>query len=252
MWHFHSEMLQSLPIGVCLIRVNDKQIVYLNPQFETSFGYEADELLDQHISVVNISALDGPLITASSVMAELERAGIWTGEVLNIKKNGTAFWCHAIIFTFTHPLLGKTWVLALIDNAEHKGAENTLHFSWQRLSLATHTAGIGIWEWDIVLDKLIWDEQMFALYGISQDDFSGKYKTWRASIHPEDLQQVEKRIQMALRGKKDFNIEFRVCRPDGTIRCIHAIATILYDVSGQPMRMIGTNWDITSLRIRRK
>ena len=248
MWHFHSEMLQSLPIGVCLIRVSDKQIVYLNPQFETSFGYEADELLDQHISVVNISALDGPLITASSVMAELERAGIWTGEVLNIKKNGTAFWCHAIIFTFTHPLLGKTWVLALIDNAEHKGAENTLHFSWQRLSLATHTAGIGIWEWDIVLDKLIWDEQMFALYGISQDDFPGKYKTWRASIHPEDLQQVEKRIQMALRGKKDFNIEFRVCRPDGTIRCIHAIATILYDVSGQPMRMIGTNWDITSLR----
>ena len=63
MWHFHSNILQSLPIGVCLIRANDEQIVYTNPHFECKFGYGSGELLGQHISVVNVSTSEGSVVT---------------------------------------------------------------------------------------------------------------------------------------------------------------------------------------------
>ncbi|WP_297324026.1 EAL domain-containing protein [Nitrosomonas sp.] len=248
MLRFHSNILQGLPIGVCLIRANDEQIVYANPQFETRFGCGVDELLGQHINSINISTLAGPLVITDSIATEIERAGIWTGETYSLKKDGTIFWCYVTISTFDHPLFGKTWVLALINITAHKRIEDMLCLTSQRLSLATRTTGIGIWEWDVVQNKLIWDHQMFVLYGVSQDNFRGEYEHWCMCIHPEDLQQTEKEIQIALCEKRDFNTEFRICRPDGTICYIHAIATVLYDAAGQPIRMIGTNRDITSLR----
>ena len=248
MWHFHGNILQSLPIGICLIRVSDEKIVYTNPQFECNFGRRSDELLGQPMSVINVFTSEGPLVIANLIMAELERVGVWMGEVHSVKKDGTTFWCYATISAFNHPLYGATWALALINITAHKQIEGMLQLTSQRLSLATRTAGIGIWEWDIVQDKLIWDDQMFVLYGVSQDSFEGDYKTWRTSIHPEDLQQVEKEIQMALRGEKDLNTGFRVCRPDTAIRYIYAIATVLFDACGQPLCMTGTSWDMTSLR----
>ena len=50
---------------------------------------------------------------------------------------------------------------------------------------------------------------------------------------------------MALRGEKEFDTEFRVVWPDGTIHNIRALAIVQRNASGQPLRMIGTNWDIT-------
>lgn len=47
-----------------------------------------------------------------------------------------------------------------------------------RLKLATKSAQIGVWEWDIVRDKIIWDTQMYVLYGVQKKDFSGAYDAW--------------------------------------------------------------------------
>lgn len=47
-----------------------------------------------------------------------------------------------------------------------------------RLKLATKSAKIGVWEWDVVKNKIIWDTQMYALYGVQRADFSGAYDAW--------------------------------------------------------------------------
>ena len=132
------------------------------------------------------------------------------------------------------------------DITERKRTEAALLHASERLSLALHAGGIGIWELDLVNNNLIWDEQMFHLYGIAPDQFGGTYEAWRAGVHPEDLQQGEAELQMALRGEKEFDTEFRVVWPDGTIRNIHSRASVHRDASGQPTNMIGTNYDITN------
>ena len=87
---------------------------------------------------------------------------------------------------------------------------------------------------------------MFSLYGITQKQFASVHKARKAVLHPEDRQRVDDEIQLALRGKKDFDTEFRVVWRDGTIHNIRARALVQRDASGKPLRMIGTNWDITA------
>jgi len=89
---------------------------------------------------------------------------------------------------------------------------------------------------------------MFALYGITRDQFSGAYEAWQAGLHPEDRQRGDEETGMALRGEKEFNTEFRVVWPDGNIRHIRAQATVMRDATGQPARILGTNWDITTAK----
>lgn len=130
----------------------------------------------------------------------------------------------------------------------HEQKEQMNQFA-ERLSLATRAGGVGIWDWDVAQDVLTWDEQMYVLYGITRDYFGGAYAAWRAGVHPDDQSQADAEIQMALRGEKDFNTEFRISWPDGTIRSICALGSVRRDASGQPVRMIGTNWDITERKV---
>ena len=134
------------------------------------------------------------------------------------------------------------------DITERKQAEKKIALVLDRLSLATKAGGVGIWDFDIPNNKLAWDDQMFALYGISKESFGGAYAAWTAGVHPEDAQRGDQEIQMAIRGEKDFDTEFRVVRPDGTIRYIRALAIVQRSHSGEPLRMTGTNWDITERR----
>jgi PAS domain S-box-containing protein len=115
----------------------------------------------------------------------------------------------------------------------------------ERLSLATQAGYVGIWDYDVVNNVMTWDEQMYALYGITRDQFGGAYEAWKAGLHPDDVVRGDAEIEMALRGEKEFDTEFRVLWPNGTVRSIKALAKVIRDTAGQPVRMVGTNWDIT-------
>jgi len=114
-----------------------------------------------------------------------------------------------------------------------------------RLALATSAGGVGLWEFDLTGNILFWDDEMLALYGITRKDFVGTYQTWQASIFPDDLTGFDAEIQMAIRGEKKLNTEFRILWPDGSIHHIRALATLQSDDSGKILYLLGTNWDIT-------
>jgi len=132
------------------------------------------------------------------------------------------------------------------DITKLKKTEELIKINETRLSLAIKAGGVGIWDWDIVSNTLTWDEQMFALYGIKKDEFSSAYDSWMNGVYEADKQRGDEEIQLAIKGEKDFNTEFRVQWSDGTIRHIRALATVLRDDEGNALRMIGTNWDITA------
>ncbi len=116
----------------------------------------------------------------------------------------------------------------------------------ERLALATRASGVGIWDYDLIHNQLTWDAAMFDLYGITPEQFSGNYEAWRQSILPEDQARCDLEVEAALTGEKELDSEFRVQWPDAQIRCIRAMAIVQRDHQGKPIRMIGTNWDITS------
>ena len=132
------------------------------------------------------------------------------------------------------------------DITERNSAEEELKQVSTRLTLATRSGGVVVWDYDLVNNILLWDEQMYSLYGIRKVDFSCVYEAWLAGLHPDDVERIDAEIQMAIRGEKEFDTEFRVVWPDGSIHTIRALATVQKDNFGKPVRIIGTNWDITA------
>jgi len=132
------------------------------------------------------------------------------------------------------------------DITARKQAEEALRLAGDRLALAARAGGVGVWDYDTVNDTLTWDEQMFALYGITREQFGGAYEAWQAGLHPEDRERGDAEIQAALRGEKELDTGFRVLWPDGTIHDIRALALVQRDASGRATHMIGTNWDISA------
>ena len=137
------------------------------------------------------------------------------------------------------------FISVITDITARRQAEDALHEMIQRLNLAKSAGKIGIWDLDLIHNHLIWDERMFAMYGISPDTFGAAYEAWQNGVHPDDLATVHAEVQAAIRNHQEFHTEFRILRPDGEIRSIEARATVIYTSGGQPLRMIGVNTDIT-------
>ena len=126
-----------------------------------------------------------------------------------------------------------------------QSSQLTLQESEDRLSLAVHAAGIGIWDWNLQTKQMVWDESMFELYHIKREDFSNAVDAWEKSLHPDDRQRAEHEIEEALNNIKPFNSEFRIVWPNGNVRHIKAVAKVFFSDDGKALRMLGTNIDIS-------
>jgi PAS domain S-box-containing protein len=142
---------------------------------------------------------------------------------------------------------GLTYATAR-DITERKLAEDAIREKEERLALATVNNGVGIWDWNLVTQEMIWDDSMYALYHIRREDFSGTEEAWRASLHPDDLARGDQEVADAISGKKPFETEFRVLWPNGEIRHIKAVAKVFRDEQGTPLRMLGINMDVSERR----
>jgi len=129
---------------------------------------------------------------------------------------------------------------------ERKQAEILLKQTADRLVLAASAGGAGIWDLDYVNNVLHWDEQMYRLYATTKDEFSISPEACRALVHPEDRSHMEEEMYAAARGEKEFDCQFRIVWPDGSIRHIRANALVRWDAKGNPLQIVGTNRDITS------
>ncbi|MBD0266939.1 MAG: PAS domain-containing protein [Cyanobacteria bacterium Co-bin8] len=124
------------------------------------------------------------------------------------------------------------------DITERKRAE-------ERLDLAQSVARIGSFEWDIQSQISLWSPEIEALYGLEKGTFGGTYEDWAGMVHAEDLPRVEAEIGQALQAGELFT-DWRVLWPDGSIHWLQGRAKVLFDSTGQPLRMVGINVDISA------
>ena len=116
-----------------------------------------------------------------------------------------------------------------------------------RLQLAIDAAGLGIWDWDVEQDRLVWDDSMYRLYGVNKDEFGGAFDAWSQCLVPEDWERATGDVQAALRGDREYRSDFRVRRADGAIRTIRGMAQTIRRADGRPVRMVGINRDVTDM-----
>lgn len=136
----------------------------------------------------------------------------------------------------------------LTDITETKRINNEIKTLAARLELAVRAGGIGVWEYDAVDNTLVWDDQMYQLYGISRKYFDSFYKNWQDGVHPADINRLQNELNMALKGEKELNTEYRVCWLNGEVHNIRVLAAVERNADGKAVRMTGTIWDITSYK----
>jgi PAS domain S-box-containing protein len=132
------------------------------------------------------------------------------------------------------------------DITELRAAEQEFRNAHERLELATRAAEMGIWDWNIETNQLVWDDRMYVLYGVRREDFDGAYEAWLNGVHPDDRTASDAASEQARRGEREYDTEFRIIRPDGEIRWIRAHGRVIRNQEGKPVRMIGVNYDITA------
>lgn len=221
----------------------------VNKKMAKLFGLSVEEMLGKTELDINPNKKEAEkfLKDDREVMKSL-KAKVIPEEFYYDKYNEQEHWFH----TTKVPLIPSNGELSQVlvvatDITRQKQTEETIRQIKDRLQLATQTANIGIWDLNIATNKLIWDEAMYSLYGITRDTFSGVYEAWEAGLHPDDRDRAENELQMALRGEKKFDTVFRVLWPDNSVHYLKAFGLVQRNDKGEPIRMLGTNWDISLL-----
>jgi PAS domain S-box-containing protein len=120
------EIMKNLAEGVYLVRLEDGIIVYANPKCENMFGYHSGEMIGKDVSIVNAPGEKTPEEIKNEIMDIVKKTGEWHGEVKNIKKDGTHFYCYANVSLFDHPDYGKVAISIHINITKRKEIEKTL------------------------------------------------------------------------------------------------------------------------------
>ncbi|PPS43934.1 PAS domain-containing protein [Chroococcidiopsis sp. TS-821] len=133
------------------------------------------------------------------------------------------------------------------DVTERRQAEESLANSQDWLQLSQQAGQIGAFVWDMITGDIVWTQQLEILYGLTPGSFSGNYESWRQQVHPEDIVRIEQSLQEKIQTRsEEWQDDFRIFHAQtGEIRWIAAKSRFFYDDSGQAIRMIGVNLDIS-------
>ncbi|MGH7900426.1 MAG: PAS domain S-box protein, partial [Thermodesulfobacteriota bacterium] len=212
-----SVIVGNMAEGIGLARTSDNIIVYVNPTFEKMFGYNPDELIGKSaliLSPFGDNAREQPEII--KINECVNQNGIWSGELLNIKKDGTSFWSLASVSTFDHPQHGKLWVGIHTDITERKQAEEQLKTSHEQLrNLAAHLQSVREEE-RTTISREIHDELAQVLTGLKMSlswvdkklSDAGDNEVSRSQML-EEIEAMSKLVDNAVQTVQEISAELR-------------------------------------------
>jgi diguanylate cyclase (GGDEF)-like protein/PAS domain S-box-containing protein len=133
------------------------------------------------------------------------------------------------------------------DISYEKRVQEALVISEERWQFALEGSGNGVWDWDMVTDRLYFSDQYLRILGYEPGDLAPVYQTFQQLIHPDDIQGVQETHERHVARKEELVIlEFRMrCRNDSWKWVMTRGKIMRWDESGKPMRMVGTLTDIT-------
>jgi PAS domain S-box-containing protein len=138
------------------------------------------------------------------------------------------------------------YVGAVTDVTAAKRSEETLRRSEGYLAEAQRLSHTGSWVWRVPgRDPLHLSEEWYRIYGFDPADGMPGWEKRLQGVHPEDRARWQGTIERAIREKSDYEAEFRILLPDGTLKWIHSVGHPVVNASGDLLQFVGTVIDIT-------
>ena len=140
---------------------------------------------------------------------------------------------------------GDLSLVILHDVTSRRINEEGLRRSREQLAEAQHIAGLGSFERDIASNTAVWSDETFRLFGLVPGSIAPAFHDIMSYVHPDDRESLEDALQAAMSEGRAFSAEFRVVRPDKSVRHVHSRGEVRHDPTGTPLSMVGTVLDIT-------
>lgn len=234
-------------LGSWSLEIDSGKVTW-SPELYRIVGRDAAEEAPNYHSQSEMFTPDSWKSLTEAVQAALQEGKPYELELEILRPDGRPCWAVAR----GAPVQGEGGSAArlvgtLQDVTDMKVISLELERLGERARLATSSAGIGIWDWNVSDDRLSWDDTMLQLYGLTREEFSGSAQDWSNSLHPDDQEEANLLLGCALRGEAVFETSFRILR-QGQVRHLSAAAVVHFDSLGKACRAVGVNWDITDKR----
>lgn len=122
----------------------------------------------------------------------------------------------------------------------------------ESLRFALEATRTGVWDWNVVTNKLVWSHQLQRLFGLEPGTFRNTYEHYVELLHPEDRDYVLGTVTTAMANREPYEVEHRVRHPDGTVRWMLGQGRAFYDEEGNLLRVSGVSSDVTDRVMARK
>jgi len=241
-------LVESLPVGIFYHDFKGT-FLYGNKKSEEIIGYTRDELIGKNFFKLDILNLHDKAKAAKLIA--LNKLGKSTGPdqfKLKTKKGPEKVVnVHSSIITINN----KNVVLGVVEDlTEKKLFENALQISRERYDLATQVAKFGVWDWEIDTNKFYLDPNIKSILGYSDEEIPNDLNIWANYIHPDDREEVMNAGNTLIEGDgNEYFAEHKMLHKDGSIRWIMARGQLIRDEKNKPLRMLGTDTDITERKL---
>gem|GEM_PF-2977831 len=133
------------------------------------------------------------------------------------------------------------------ENELNQIIEN-LRKSEKNLAKSQEIAQLGNWVWHVKSNQLEWSDEIFRIFGFSPQEFKPSYEIFSSMIHPDDREKVHKATEKALTEHSKYQVDHRIILKDGSYKAVHEQGEVELDLNGQPIKIIGTVLDVTSIK----
>ncbi|MGB4346335.1 MAG: PAS domain S-box protein [Burkholderiaceae bacterium] len=229
---------------------SDGNIIFANALFSKLTGYSNAELMGKNHRILKSDVQ--PAGFWEDMWRIVSNGGVWRGVVCNRSKNGSLYWVDAVVVPiFNEHGIGK-YVSIRIDISAAREAQEALQQERQNLSNIIMGTGAGTWELDVQSGLIDCNERWVEMIGYTLPELMPMSTDSLAGIcHPDDLVMSNQMIEDYFAGLTDaLDTQLRMRHKDGHWVWVHTLAKIsARDANGHPLRLSGTNIDITTQKL---
>ncbi|WP_445241644.1 PAS domain S-box protein [Microcoleus vaginatus] len=221
------------------------QVDYVSDRVFALTGVTAAEMtrdLNTFISRIHPEDLESYI---ASVSEAVENLSPWHYEGRLVKPDGEIRWWQGDSMPTRSENGEIVFCGVQLDITDRKVAETAIRNSQRQLKEAQRLAHVGNWEVDAIMGTVTWSEELFRIFGLEPAASAPNLAEQVALIHPEDLELWQTQVERGLAAGIPFDLDLRLCRPDGTLRHLNAVGRAETDASGKVLKLFGTALDIT-------
>ncbi len=226
---------------------SQRNICKANRRAYEMFGYTKEELMNQSFEMIHISK--NSFNDFAPQYHKLLKQEMTNIEYPFKKKDGSIIWCSVYGTRINCETCTNEIIWTLIDITDKKLIQKERENTAQKLELTLEATNVGVWDWDIVNNHVIWDKNLYHLLGYEENAFKVTYEKWQSILHPQDKQKAHQSVQDQLQHGNIFMAEMRYKKADNSWIWIEARGKVVrYDENKNPLQMVGINTDITHLK----